>query len=639
MVERQESEELAAQQTQLTTRVVEYVLMGAATLYALFHLYYSTLSTISESWRNSLHVGGAMMFLFAFAALRAKHKVSKAVLAALAIASIAAPFYVIGMEEALFERGDELIAADLWMAAAVLALVILAAGVAGGWVLSGLAIICVCYALYLGAILPGSLGFRGISYETFAYRILWGGEGYFGFLASISATYVYLFILFGTALLAAGSGHFLMQLSLGVGSRLPGGPAQAAVVGSALMGSVTGTSIGNVVATGSVTIPMMKRAGYSAKFAAGVEASASNIGQIAPPVMGAGAFILAAWTQAGYSTVVVLSILPALLYFYSVFVGVACYTKREKFRLEIEKQPIVWRNGIPFLAGIATFIGGLIIGYTPIYSCCVAIAVVLAASWLTADHQIRLSGLVAIFYETARTASVTALMLAASNVVVGILTMTGKAITFSSMIFDVANGNVYLMVIAVILISLILGMGLPITASYVIVAAVVGTGFEPFGFSILAIHLMIYWYSQDSTVTPPIALSAFAAAGIAGAKPFPTSIVSWKLSKGLYAIPLLFLSGDILFENGTLAAIIAFVCGLIGLTGLGMSLSRHSFAAPIPTIVAAILFITSVGCFLLNRDVANIFALVTAVLIIGVELFGRGRDTREQAGLREADNV
>lgn len=601
-------------------RAAGLVLALAATAWGVFHLYFATLGTISESWRNAVHVGGAMAFVFAFAGLSARGRAARLALLALAIASLVLPAWVIGMEEALFRRGDRMIVPDMWVAGGALALVLLAAGLAGGWLLTILGALCVAYALWLGALLPGALGFRGVSWYTLAYRMLWGGEGYLGFLSSISATFVYLFILFGTALLAAGSGRFLVAVSLRLGARLPGGPAQAAVVGSAAMGSVTGTSIGNVMATGSVTIPMMKRAGYSPAFAGGVEASASNIGQVAPPVMGAGAFILAAWTQTPYATVVLVSILPALLYLYSVFVGVALYAKNERYETRIEAAPIAWRDGLPFLAGMSVLIGGLIAGYTPVYACCLAILAVIAASFATRESRIGPRALLQLFLDAARTASITALMLAAANVVVGILTMTGKAITFSGAVFDAAQGNAYLMVLAVALVSLVLGMGLPITASYVIVAVVVGSGFEAFGFSLLAVHLMIFWYSQDSTVTPPIALSAFAAAGIAGARPYPTSMVAWKLSKGLYAIPLLFLSGDILFENGAGPAALAFACAIVGLTGLAMALTRESLSGSISTPVAALLFVLSAGAFLIERDIALLCAIGAGALILGIEL-------------------
>lgn len=455
----------------------------------------------------------------------------------------------------------------------------------------------------------------GITLYTFTYRMIWGGEGYFGFLATISATFVYLFVLLGVTLLAAGSGNFLVQASLRIGARLPGGPAQAAVVGSAAMGSVSGTSLGNVMATGSVTIPMMIRAGYSRPFAAGVEASASNIGQIAPPVMGAGAFILAAWTQTPYTTVALLSILPAILYFYSVFVGVALDAFKQDWKPAIERPQIVWRDGLPFAFAMGALIGLLVIGYTPVFACCGAIIAAILGSWFTPANRIGPSQLVRIAVDTAMAASVTAIMLAAANVVVGVLTMTGKGITFSAMIFDAAQGNMYLMALAVLLISLILGMGLPITASYVIVAVVVGSGFEQFGLSIFAIHLMIYWYSQDSTVTPPVALSAFAAAGIARTPPFPASIVSWRLSKGLYAIPLLFLSGDILFMNGVGPAAVAFGGAIVGLTGLGMALARRCIGGPIPLWLALPLFVASVATFLIEREIA-VPAIGVAFLLI-----------------------
>ncbi|WP_420392979.1 TRAP transporter permease [Acuticoccus sp.] len=607
------------------SRALNAVLLMGASAYGVFHLYFATIDTIQESWRNAVHVGGALAFAFVFASLRFRPGVLRLAFVLLAILSLALPAYVIGTEEALFARNERLLTIDLVMAGAVMAVVLFGVGVAGGWVLTVLGALSVAYALWLGALLPGTLGFRGISYYTFSYRMLWGGEGYLGFLTSISATYVYLFILFGTMLLAAGSGRFLVQLSLRLGNRVPGGPAQAAVIASAMMGSVTGTSIGNVMATGSVTIPMMLRAGYRPSFAAGVEASASNIGQIAPPVMGAGAFILAAWTQTPYGTVVLLAILPAALYFYSVFLGVVLYARRENFRAEVETEPVVWRDGIPFALGIGTLIAALVVGYTPVYACVLGIVGTLSASWLTRDHRIGPIGLATVFLDTARTAAITALMLAAANVVVGMLTLTGKAITFSAALVDAAGGNVYLMVAAVALISLILGMGLPITASYVIVAAVVGSGFEEFGFTLLAVHLMIFWYSQDSNVTPPIALSAFAAAGIAKTAPFPAAIEAWRLSKGLYAIPLLFLSGDLLFENGALAAATAFAAAVVGLTGLAIALARHGYRGPIPMVLGLPLFATSVGCFLLDRDVANGFALATLALLGIGELVGRSR--------------
>lgn len=604
------------------SRPVNLSLSLLALLWGAFHLWFSTLDTITESWRNAVHLGGALTFVFAGAAARSPGPL-RILWGAAALLSLGLPAYVIGFEEALFSRGDIMSVPDVWVAGGALFLVLVAAALAGGWVLTVMGGLLVLYALFLGAVLPGAWGFRGVSWETLSYRMLWGGEGYLGFLTSISATYVYLFILFGAALLAAGAGDFLVRASLRIGSRLPGGPAQAAVIGSAMMGSVTGTSIGNVMATGSVTIPMMKRAGYKPSFAAGVEASASNIGQVAPPVMGAGAFILAAWTQTSYGTIVAVSILPALLYFWSVFVGVALIVRREGLTFEVEAPDVEWRDGLPFAAGVGTLIAGLVLGYTPIYAVCMAIVATLGASWFTRQHRIGAQRLVSLFMDAARTAAVTALMLAAANIVVGILTMTGKAITLASSLTVAAQGEPYLMVIAVILISLVLGMGLPITASYVIVAVVAASGFEELGYSLLAVHLMIFWYSQDSTVTPPVALSAFAAAGIAGCRPFPASIEAWRLSKGLYAIPLLFLSGDILFENGAFAAAEAFILGLIGLFAIGVALARHGITGPITWPLSLAIGVAGVGCFLLDRDVALAAGAIAAVLLIVSELLAR----------------
>lgn len=604
------------------------VIAMAALAYAAFHLWFATFGTLADSWRNAIHVGGAIALFFALRAMESGRRMLPWLMVAALCAAI--PVYAVVMEQALYARNDRMIPADMWVSGAILLVVLWAAGLAGGWVLTGLGLLAAAYAVWLGPYLPGGWGFRGISTYTFTYRMLWGGEGYFGFLATISATYVYLFVLLGVVLLAAGSGNFLVQASLRFGARLPGGPAQAAVLGSAAMGSVSGTSIGNVMATGSVTIPMMIRAGYRRPFAAGVEASASNIGQVAPPVMGAGAFILAAWTQTPYTTVALLSILPAVLYFYSVFIGVALDARKQDWKpIEIPGR-LVWRDGLPFATAMAALIGLLVIGYTPVFACCGAILAAIVASWATPANRIGPRALVAVAVDAARGAAVTAIMLAAANIVVGVLTMTGKGITFSAMIFDAAQGNLYLMVLAVLLISLILGMGLPITASYVIVAVVVGNGFQEFGLPLLAIHLMIYWYSQDSTVTPPIALSAFAASGIARASPFAASMVAWRLSKGLYAIPLLFLSGDILFQNGPTAAAVAFVGAIVGLTGIAMALSLRCLGGSVPSWLAFPLFLSAAATFLLERDIAIPAIAATVTLITLAEL--RARRER-QAGL------
>ena len=285
-------------------RTIWAILCAASLAYAAFHVWFATFGTIADSWRNAIHVGGALALFLALRGFEDGRRLAPWIVLAAICAAI--PVYAVVMEQALYARNDRMVPLDMWVATGTLLLVLWAAGIAGGWVLTGLGLLAAAYALWLGPYFPGSWGFRGISEYTFTYRMLLGGEGYFGFLASISSTYVYLFVLLGVVLLAAGSGNFLVQASLRLGSRLPGGPAQAAVIGSAAMGSVSGTSIGNVMATGSVTIPMMIRAGYRPPFAAGVEAAASNIGQIAPPVMGAGAFILAAWTQTPYATVAAL---------------------------------------------------------------------------------------------------------------------------------------------------------------------------------------------------------------------------------------------------------------------------------------------------------------------------------------------
>ncbi|WP_435106053.1 TRAP transporter permease [Arhodomonas sp. AD133] len=545
---------------------------AAAVALAAFEFYATSIAYVSQLHFNAVHVS----LLLAIGFLMVPPGGRAGIGVTFASVALMIGLYVVKFEEALYARGSVMSVGDMVAASTAIALVLFSTWRAAGATIPILAIVLIGYVLGLGALLPGEFGFRGVSTETFLYRMFWQGEGLFGLLTTISASYVYLFVLLGALLVVSGATDFLLQAAQRVASRLPGGTAQAAVVGSALMGSVSGSAIANTTASGTVTIPMMKRSGYSAPFAAGVEASASTIGQLMPPVMGAGAFVMAQWTGTPYAEVIALAAIPALLFMYSLSLGIALHARRHCLRPSVDLSPIDWRLGVPFAAGVSTLVSLLVIGFTATYACVLACGATIIGSWF-GKRPLGPRRLVTAATEAARGAMAAGLVLVCANLVVGCLNLSTKGVVLAGTLVSVGSHHVFLLVVVVVVVSLVLGMGLPVVASYVMVAVVAGPAFAELGVPLLAAHLMIFWYSQDANVTPPVALTAFVAAGLAGCRPMPAGLEAWRLSKGLYLIPLLFLDGDLLLANGWPAAGEAAAHGLVGLTALGVAI--HGYAA------------------------------------------------------------
>ncbi|RLU00993.1 MAG: TRAP transporter fused permease subunit, partial [Ketobacter sp.] len=419
--------------------------------------------------------------------------------------------------------------------------------------------------------------------------------------------------------------------------RWTGGPGLVAVVASGLMGSVSGSAVANTASTGVITIPLMRKAGFSPRFAAGIEAAASTGGQLMPPVMGAGAFIMANYTQVPYLQIIGYAALPALLYFLSI----GFFVRVEARRLNIPCQPLseqsfwqVLKQGWSSLLPIVILVAALVIGFTPTYAGCIAILGVVIASWFS-RRPMTLRDILEALYQGARNMTSTALLLVAVGLIVNVVTTTGIGNTFSLMISQWAEGSLLLTLVLIALASLILGMGLPVTASYIVLAtlsapvlyqliaeqqilsmmqagnlpeqaralfmltapdsitqlsqpmtainaqtllATLPTDIKPMlleqtlspamiSAALVSAHMIIFWLSQDSNVTPPVCLTAFAAAAIAKTPPMQTGLSAWKLAKGLYIIPLLFAYTPLIGGNSQQTLII-FVTAILGLYAL-----------------------------------------------------------------------
>ena len=305
----------------------------------------------------------------------------------------------------------------------------------------------ISYAMFWGRFIDGPLGFPGLSMETLMFRSVYTDEGMFGSVGGLSASFVFMFVLFGAFLVRSGAGDFIIDIANLVAGRLSGGPGLVAVAASALTGTVSGSAVANTVTTGVVTIPLMKRSGFPPTFAAAVEASASTGGQLMPPIMGASAFLIASYTQTAYSLIVGLSVIPALLFFFAIALNVRIEAKRlnlENFEDEMKQRDSIWhivrRRGASFFVAITGLIGLLVAGYTPVYAAGIGILLIIVASWLT-ESPMGPREILFAMADGAKNATMTGLLLIAIGLVVNIIAMTGLGATFSLLVVEWAGGS------------------------------------------------------------------------------------------------------------------------------------------------------------------------------------------------------
>ncbi len=442
-----------------------------------------------------------------------------------------------------------------------------------------IAVVFILYALagprgelpWLGDFLPGILEHRGKEIERVVSHLYMGLEGIFGIPLGVAATVVFIFVLFGAFLEVSGAGKFFIDLAYSLAGRQRGGPAKAAVVASGFMGSISGSAIANVVTSGAFTIPLMKKLGYKPEEAAGIEAAASTGGQIMPPIMGAGAFLIAEYTKLPYIEIVKLSVLPAILYFTIVYLFVDIIAAKRGMRgmtnEELPRPIQVLRAGWYYLVPLIILVFFLLRNISPSRVGFIAVVALLVISIIRflirkyafgIENQTILKATgrgVVVFFRAlelgARNALPVTVACAISGVVVGIIGLTGLGLKFSALMISFSGGNLLLALLLLILASLVLGMGLPVTASYIVLAVLAAPALtHEFGIALIIAHLIIFWYSQDSNVTPPVALAAFAGAGIAGSSPMRAAVEAWKFAKGLYLIPLFFIYNPEMITGG-----------------------------------------------------------------------------------------
>ncbi len=427
-----------------------------------------------------------------------------------------------------------------------------------GWSMTIIGVLMICYA-YFGPYMPETIAHRGFGIERLATALYLTTNGVFGVMANVLATYVILFIFFGAFLHKSGAGRFFIDLPMAAAGHSTGGPAKVAVVASALFGSVSGSAIANTVSTGAFTIPLMKRAGFRSHVAGAIEPSASIGGMFMPPIMGAGGFLMAELTETPYSHIMLIAIFPAVLYFFSVFAMIHFEALKHNIRglddpdmphwKEVLKKE--WYFSLPLV--IITIL--MVMGYSPGFSAFWATLSCIAISWVKKETRMGPKEI----WEAIQTGARNTLNIGATvgviGVIVGTISLTGIGLKFSEIIISAAGGHLLAAVLLIALASLVLGMGVPVTAAYLIVAVLAVPPLMEMGVALIAAHMIVYWFSQDSNITPPVCVAAYAGAAIAGSDPWKTGWTAFKFAKLLYVVPLLFAyTPQILFEGKPLVA-------------------------------------------------------------------------------------
>ncbi|KUO49398.1 MAG: TRAP transporter [Desulfitibacter sp. BRH_c19] len=447
-----------------------------------------------------------------------------------------------------------------------------------GWVITGIVGIFIAYALF-GNYLPGDLYHRGLSYDRFIDFMYNQTTGVLGVPIKVAAEYVIMFILFGGFLNKSGAGEFFIRLAFAMTGKLWGGPAKAAIVASALMGTINGSGVANAVATGSITIPLMKRVGYKPHFAAAVEAAASNGGMIMPPIMASVAFLIAEFTGTPYSKIMLYGLFPAALYFFAVMLMVHFEAKKTNLKpLEAAMIPNLWetfKKGWYFLLPIVVLVALLIKGFSPMRAATVGMGMMVILSYMRKETRMGIYEILSAIEEGIRNTIVVSVACAMAGIVVGVITSTGLGIKFSSIVLSLAGGNLFLALILTMISSIILGMGMTAAAVYVIVSALTVQALIDMGVLLMPAHFFVYYYGISSAITPPVALAAYGAAGIAGANQNLTALVACKLAVVTFLIPFAFIYNPAIMAIGTVSEVVlAVATASVGVVALSAGLSR-----------------------------------------------------------------
>ena len=552
---------------------------------SLFHLYTAGFGVLEAIKQRNIHLTFCLVLSFLLYPSGPKGSSNRTTLWdwILVSLSVTVGVYLMVIYDDLANRGGVTVPMDIYMGGLLCLLVLEAARRATGKELPIMALCFVAYALF-GDLIPGQFGHRGYSVERVIDHMFLTTEGIYGVALGVSATYIYLFILFGAFLTETGMAKFFNSISMAIAGGSPGGPAKVAVFASGLLGMINGSAVANVATIGAFTIPLMKSVGYRPHFAGAVEAVASTGGQIMPPVMGAAAFVMAEFLGMSYTTIMIAAVVPAFLYY------LACWTmihlEALKFGLvglpkdQLPVIKVVLKShghlSIPIIAIIALLLYGL----TPLYAAFFTILITIVVSHLRKETGISIAGIIRALEAGAKGSVGVAMACAVVGFVVGVSSLTSLGLTFGSNILAFSQNNLLITLVLTMITMLILGMGLPTTACYIVGATIAAPALIKLNVLPLVAHFFVFYFACLSNLTPPVCLAAFTAAGIAGASPYKVGWTSTRLGVAGFLVPFLAVYSPMLMFAGKFSALElteAIVTAVIGVIALSAALENWMF--------------------------------------------------------------
>ncbi len=545
-------------------RIEQFAFDALAVFLVLFYSYSAVLEPAATQYHRGIYV--IITYILAFLLYKSESTIGRVVDYLLIFLSIVTIGYWIYNFEIINYRAGAETTLDKAMAVVGVLIGIELARRVVGTVFVIIGSIMLLYGVY-GEYAPELISHAGDTFPDLATSIFYKSDGVFGIMANVLATYVVLFVIFGAFLEKCGAHRFFMDWPMAAVGHKIGGPGKVSVIASGLFGSISGSAIANTVSTGAFTIPLMKKAGFRPHVAGGIEPAASIGGMFMPPIMGAGGFIMAELTGLPYSQIMLVAIFPAFMYFFSVFVMVHYEAKKHNIVGEKteESASVIFRREWFYLLPLVTITILMLMGYSPGYAAILGVVSCIIVSWFRTDTRIGPKQ----FVEASRAGAEASLKIGATvgviGIIIGVLTYSGLLLTFADIVIELADGKLFLTILLIALVSLILGMGVPVTAAYLITAVVAVPALTHLGVNPLAAHMIVYWLSQDSNITPPVCIAAFAGATIAKAHMWKTAFTAFKFAKFLYLAPFLFGYVPGFSLNGsTTDIVVAFALILVG---------------------------------------------------------------------------
>lgn len=610
-----------------------------------FHFYTSGFGLLLAQKQGAVHLAFTLCLVFLLYPASSKHSKTSGIpfydfiLGAVGVASA---MYLVVFFNELTTRAGLPTQTDLIMGFLLIVTLLEATRRISNPVLPCLAVAALLYC-YFGRSLPEMIAHRGFSVQRIVNHMYLGTEGIFGTPLEVSSTFVFMFILFGSVLEKTGLGKFIIDLSMALAGWSTGGPAKVAVVSSGLMGTVSGSSVANVCTTGMFTIPLMKSVGYEPHFAGAVEAVASTGGQIMPPVMGAGAFIMAQFLGVPYLEVALAAVVPALLYYFAVMVQVHFEATRLGLKgIPWTQLPPLWpllKSKGFLLIPLIAIIYFLIAGYTPLRAAFNGILVSFALSWLNKETRLTPTRILEAFQSGARGAIGVACACATVGMVVGMGTLTGLALRIANAIVTLAGGSKILTLFYTMLASIVLGTGLPTTANFIVTSTMAAPALFKLGVPAKAAYMFVFYFGIAADLTPPVALAAYAGSGIAGSDPMKTGITAFKLALAGFLIPYIYVYNPMLLfiDVVPLQMIQAIFTAMLGVFLLSMFTIGY-YKATIPLYLRLVAFAGALG-LLIPGTMTDAGGIAVLVLIYVIQTAKAKSIAKKRAAEAVAENT